>query len=45
MALLGCLPDPQTEPLLVQFAASIQRLIDNAYWVIRDGRINEFDQV
>ena len=45
VALLGCLPDSQTEPLLVQFAASIQRLIDNAYWVIRDGRINEFDQV
>ncbi|KAL4911720.1 hypothetical protein BDW62DRAFT_207176, partial [Aspergillus aurantiobrunneus] len=44
VALLGCLPNPQTEPLLAQFTASVQRLIDHAYQAIRGGQINEFDQ-
>jgi hypothetical protein len=45
MALLGCLPDPAIEPILLHFSASIKRLIDEAYQVIKDGRLNEFDQI
>ncbi|KAL2835500.1 hypothetical protein BJY01DRAFT_252624 [Aspergillus pseudoustus] len=45
VALLGALPDPHEELLLVQLSASVQRLIDQAYHAIRDGQINEFDQV
>ncbi|KAL4744200.1 hypothetical protein BDW72DRAFT_213959 [Aspergillus terricola var. indicus] len=30
VALLGCPPDPETEPLLVELSASVQRLIDQA---------------
>ena len=37
VALLGCLPNPRTEPLLAQFTASVQRLIDQAYQAIREG--------
>jgi hypothetical protein len=44
-ALLGCPPDQDTEPLLVQFSASVQRLVSQAYHAIRSGRINEFDQI
>jgi hypothetical protein len=44
-ALLGCPPDLDTEPLLVQFSASVQRLVSQAYHAIRSGRINEFDQI
>jgi hypothetical protein len=33
------------ELVLVQFSASIKRLIDQAYQVIKDGRLNEFDQI
>jgi hypothetical protein len=43
--LLGCPPDQDTEPLLVQFSASVQRLVSQAYHAIRSGRINEFDQI
>ncbi|KAL3486233.1 hypothetical protein BJX62DRAFT_242224 [Aspergillus germanicus] len=45
VALLGALPDPREEPLLVQLSASVQRLINQAYHAICDGQINEFDQV
>ncbi|KAF7184839.1 hypothetical protein CNMCM7691_006838 [Aspergillus felis] len=45
VALLGCLPDPATEPVLLHFSTSIKRLIDEAYQVIKDGRLNEFDQI
>jgi hypothetical protein len=45
VALLGCLPDPAMELVLVQFSASIKRLIDQAYQVIKDGHLNEFDQI
>ncbi|KAL4755670.1 uncharacterized protein BDW70DRAFT_165234 [Aspergillus foveolatus] len=45
VALLGCPPDPETEPLLVELSASVQRLIDQAYQAIRSGQINEFDQI
>jgi hypothetical protein len=45
VALLGDLPDPYQEPLLVQLGASVWRLINQAYHAIRGGQINEFDQV
>ena len=45
VALLGCLPDPTMETLLVAFTASVERLINRAYTTISDHRINEFDQV
>ncbi|KAF9882543.1 hypothetical protein FE257_007498, partial [Aspergillus nanangensis] len=45
IALLGCLPDATSEPLLEQFIASTQRLIDQAYCSIKEDRINEFDQI
>ncbi|KAF7131459.1 hypothetical protein CNMCM5793_004684 [Aspergillus hiratsukae] len=45
VALLGCLPDPTMEPVLLRFTASIKRLIDQAYQAIKDGRLNEFDQI
>jgi hypothetical protein len=45
VALLGGMPDPDTEPLLVQLSASVQRLLDQAYQAIRSGQINEFDQI
>jgi hypothetical protein len=45
VALLGGLPDPREEPLLVQLSASVQQLIDQAYHAIREGQINEFNQV
>jgi hypothetical protein len=45
VALLGCPPDQDTEPLLVQFSASVQRLVSQAYHAIQSGRINEFDQI
>ncbi|RHZ49046.1 uncharacterized protein CDV56_103939 [Aspergillus thermomutatus] len=45
VALLGCLPDPAMELVLLQFSASIKRLIDQAYQVIKDGRLNEFNQI
>jgi hypothetical protein len=45
VALLGCLPDPAMELVLLQFTASIKRLIDQAYQAIKDGRLNEFDQI
>jgi hypothetical protein len=45
VALLGCLPNQETEPLLVQFSASVQRLVSQAYDAIQSGQINEFDQV
>ncbi|KAL4957596.1 hypothetical protein BDW69DRAFT_180519 [Aspergillus filifer] len=34
VALLGCLPNPRTEPLLAQFTASVIRLINHAYQAI-----------
>jgi hypothetical protein len=43
VALLGCLPNQETEPLLVQFSASVQRLVSQAYDAIQSGQINEFD--
>ncbi|KAF7163041.1 hypothetical protein CNMCM5623_008061 [Aspergillus felis] len=45
VALLGCLSDPAMELVLLQFSASIKRLIDEAYQVIKNGRLNEFDQI
>jgi hypothetical protein len=45
VVLLGCLPNPAMELVLVQFSASIKRLIDQAYQVIKDGCLNEFDQI
>lgn len=45
VARLGALPDPVREPLLVVFAASVERLIQAAYESIKMRRINEFDQV
>lgn len=45
VALLACPPDPASEPLLAQFSASVKRLIDQAYHAIREGDLNEFDQV
>ncbi|KAG2001179.1 hypothetical protein GB937_010416, partial [Aspergillus fischeri] len=45
VALLGCPPDPVQEPLLAQFSASVERLIHQAYQTIRNGQINEFDQI
>ncbi|KAL6228589.1 hypothetical protein BDW75DRAFT_246594, partial [Aspergillus navahoensis] len=45
VASLGGMPDLQTEPLLAQLSASVQRLINQAYQAIRSGQINEFDQV
>jgi hypothetical protein len=44
-ALLGCPPDQDTEPLLVQFSASVQRLVSQAYHAIQSGQINKFDQI
>ncbi|KAL3446300.1 hypothetical protein BJX65DRAFT_308999 [Aspergillus insuetus] len=44
-ALLGCPPDEAMEPLLVQFGASVQRLVGQAYHAIQSGQINEFDQI
>jgi hypothetical protein len=45
VALLGCLANQDTEPLLVQFSSSVQRLVSQAYDAIQSGQINEFDQV
>ncbi|RHZ43205.1 uncharacterized protein CDV56_100262 [Aspergillus thermomutatus] len=45
VALLGCLPDPGRELVLLQFSASIKWLINQAYQVIKDGCLNEFDQI
>lgn len=45
LAALTCLPDPQTEPILVAFEKSVDRLIQAAYTSITTHRINEFDQV
>ncbi|KAF7184232.1 hypothetical protein CNMCM7691_004918 [Aspergillus felis] len=45
VVLLGCLPNPTTEPVLLHFSTSIKRLIDEAYQVIKDGHLNEFDQI
>ncbi|KAF9882991.1 hypothetical protein FE257_004361, partial [Aspergillus nanangensis] len=45
ITLLGCLPDATAEPLLKQFTASIQRLINQAYCSIKEGHISEFDQI
>jgi hypothetical protein len=37
VVLLGCPPDQDTEPLLVQFSASMQWLVSQAYHAIRSG--------
>ncbi|PCG88207.1 hypothetical protein PENOC_112060 [Penicillium occitanis (nom. inval.)] len=42
---LGAHPDPLQEPLLVEFASSISRIIQQAYQSIQEDRINVFDQV
>jgi hypothetical protein len=44
-ALLGCPPDQDTEPLLVQFSASVQWLVSQAYHAIQSGQINKFNQI
>jgi hypothetical protein len=45
IALLGCLPNPAIEPVLLYFSASIKQLINEAYQVIKDGCLNKFDQI
>ncbi|CEL11799.1 hypothetical protein ASPCAL14895 [Aspergillus calidoustus] len=43
VALLGGPPDPREEPLPAQLAASVQRLVSQAYDAIQGGQINEFN--
>jgi hypothetical protein len=45
VAPLGAHPDPSQEPLLIEFASSISRIIQQAYQSIQEDRINVFDQV
>ncbi|KAE8549022.1 hypothetical protein EYB25_007537 [Talaromyces marneffei] len=45
VAPLGATPDLSQEPLLVEFASSINRIIQQAYQSIQEDRINVFDQV
>jgi hypothetical protein len=45
VALLGCPPDQDTEPLLVQFSASVQWLVSQVYHAIQSGQINKFNQI
>ncbi|GFF55267.1 hypothetical protein IFM46972_10226 [Aspergillus udagawae] len=41
VVLLGCLPNPAIELILIQFSASIKQLINQAYQVIKDGHLNK----
>ena len=45
IAPLAYAPDPVTEPLLVELAHSIDRIVDAAHASIREDKINVFDQV
>ncbi|KAL3703710.1 hypothetical protein TMatcc_009399 [Talaromyces marneffei ATCC 18224] len=45
VAPLSATPDPSQEPLLMEFASSVNRIIQQAYQSIQEDRINVFDQV
>jgi hypothetical protein len=45
VAPLGARPGPLHEPLLVEFASIVSRMIQQAYQSIQEDKINVFDQV